>query len=60
MARIAALEEIRYQAGVGEQVRAELVLWERGIDRAQKFCLGYSPRTTTRVETFDPDPQPSQ
>lgn len=37
--RITELAVLRYQAGAGEQTRAELHLWERAIDRAQKFCL---------------------
>ncbi|MEU8968157.1 hypothetical protein AB0D11_02580 [Streptomyces monashensis] len=31
--RVNQLSEIRYQAGTGEQVRAELVLFERALDR---------------------------
>jgi hypothetical protein len=34
--RIANLETFRHQAGAGEQIRGELLLWERGIARAQK------------------------
>jgi hypothetical protein len=37
--RIQELEQLRYSAGAGEQTRAELVLWERSMDRAQRFCL---------------------
>jgi hypothetical protein len=37
--RVAALEELRYQGGPFEQTRAELLLYERGLDRAQKFLL---------------------
>lgn len=38
-ARVAALQELRYQGGPFEQTRAELLLYERGLDRAQKFLL---------------------
>jgi hypothetical protein len=31
--RVNALSEIRYQAGSGEQIRAEIVLYERALDR---------------------------
>ena len=36
-ARVASLQELRYQGGGFEQTRAELLLYERGLDRAQKF-----------------------
>jgi hypothetical protein len=37
-ARMAALEEIRYATpGAGEQLRAEVSAYERGLDRAERF-----------------------
>lgn len=38
-ARLAALEELRYQGAgqAGEQLRAEVALYERALDRSQKF-----------------------
>jgi len=36
-ARLKALEQLRYQSGAGEQLRAEVGLYERALDRAQKF-----------------------
>ena len=37
--RLAALEQLRYEAHNGEQLRAEVGLFERALDRAQKFAL---------------------
>jgi len=47
--RVDALSEMRYQSGSGEQTRAELLLFERALDRSQKFAndlarLGISER----------------
>ena len=36
--RVDSLQELRYQAGVGEQIRGELVMFERALDRSAKFC----------------------
>jgi len=36
--RLEALEELRYQAGAGEQLRAEVALYERALDRAERFA----------------------
>jgi len=54
-ARVDALEELRYQAGAGEQTRAELLLYERALDRAAKFCealsrLGLEERSVAVTE----------
>ena len=35
--RLKALEELRYQGNTGEQLRAEVGLYERALDRSQKF-----------------------
>ncbi len=37
--RLAALEQLRYEGRAGEQLRAEVALFERALDRAQKFAL---------------------
>ena len=37
--RLAALEQLRYEGRAGEQLRAEVALYERALDRAQKFAL---------------------
>lgn len=37
--RLATLEQLRYEGHAGEQLRAEVGLFERAIDRAQKFAL---------------------
>ena len=36
--RVNALEQLRYQAGAGEQVRGELILYGQAFDRAAKLC----------------------
>jgi hypothetical protein len=36
--RVRALEELRYKGGAGEQVRGELLLYERALDRSARFC----------------------
>jgi hypothetical protein len=36
--RVNALEQLRYQAGAGEQTRAELTLYGAAFDRAAKLC----------------------
>ena len=36
-ARLKALQELRYQGNTGEQLRAEVGLYERALDRSQKF-----------------------
>jgi hypothetical protein len=38
-ARVAALEQLRYEGHAGEQVRAELTAYERALDRAGRFCV---------------------
>lgn len=48
--RLAALEELRYRSGSGEQLRSEVALYERSLERAQKFAadlarLGISERS---------------
>ncbi|MHB1523021.1 MAG: hypothetical protein ACYCYB_03540 [Candidatus Dormibacteria bacterium] len=48
-ARVDALEELRYQAGAGEQIRGELTLYLAALDRSQRFVadlakLGLSER----------------
>ncbi|HVD04284.1 MAG TPA: HGGxSTG domain-containing protein [Candidatus Dormibacteraeota bacterium] len=48
--RLKALEELRYQSGAGEQLRAEVALYERALDRSQRFLhdlarLGLDERT---------------
>ncbi len=35
--RLAALEELRYQGNTGEQLRSEVALYERALDRSQRF-----------------------
>ena len=35
--RLKALEELRYQGNTGEQLRSEVALYERALDRSQKF-----------------------
>jgi hypothetical protein len=47
--RVEALEQLRYEGHAGEQLRAEVGLFERALDRAQKFVadlakLGLSER----------------
>jgi hypothetical protein len=37
--RLSALEQLRYEGRAGEQLRAEVALFERALDRAQKFAL---------------------
>ena len=37
--RLAALEQLRYEGRAGEQLRSEVALFERALDRAQKFAL---------------------
>lgn len=38
-ARVNALTSLRYEGtGSGEQLRAEVALWERALDRCEKFC----------------------
>jgi hypothetical protein len=37
--RLAALEQLRYEGRAGEQLRAEVSLYERALDRAQRFAL---------------------
>ena len=37
--RLAALEQLRYEGRAGEQLRAEVALYERALDRAQRFAL---------------------
>lgn len=37
--RLEQLEQLRYQGRAGEQLRAEVALFERALDRAQKFAL---------------------
>ncbi|MHB8394934.1 MAG: HGGxSTG domain-containing protein [Candidatus Dormibacteria bacterium] len=37
--RLAALEQIRYEGRSGEQLRSEVALFERALDRAQRFAL---------------------
>jgi hypothetical protein len=37
-ARVNALTDIRYQGAAGEQLRAEVQLYERALDRALKVC----------------------
>jgi hypothetical protein len=36
-ARLKALSELRYEGHSGEQLRAEVALYERALDRSQKF-----------------------
>jgi hypothetical protein len=36
--RVDALDQLRYAVGAGEQVRGELILYERALDRSAKFC----------------------
>ena len=52
--RVDALEELRYQAGAGEQVRGELLMYGQAFDRAARLCeslarLGLDERTV-RIE----------
>ena len=37
--RLEALEALRYEGHAGEQLRSEVALFERALDRAQKFAL---------------------
>jgi hypothetical protein len=37
--RLAALEQLRYEGRAGEQLRAEVALFERALDRVQRFAL---------------------
>jgi hypothetical protein len=37
--RLSALEQLRYEGRAGEQLRSEVALFERALDRAQKFAL---------------------
>jgi hypothetical protein len=36
--RVDALEQLRYEANAGEQIRGELLMYERALDRSAKFC----------------------
>lgn len=36
-ARLKALQELRYEGNTGEQLRSEVALYERALDRSQKF-----------------------
>lgn len=36
-ARLAALEQLRYEGKTGEQLRSEVSLYERALDRSQRF-----------------------
>jgi hypothetical protein len=37
--RLAALQQLRYEGRAGEQLRSEVALFERALDRAQRFAL---------------------
>jgi len=48
--RLAALQELRYEGHAGEQLRSEVALYERALDRSQRFLhdlarLGLDERT---------------
>jgi hypothetical protein len=53
--RVEALEQLRYRASAGEQIRGELLMYERALDRSAKFCdslarLGLDERTVRIAE----------
>jgi len=52
--RVNALEQLRYQAGSGEQVRGELLMYGAAFDRAAKLCESLArlnlDERTTRVD----------
>jgi hypothetical protein len=41
--KVSALTSLRYEAGQGEQLRSEVALWERALDRCERF-LGVMAR----------------
>jgi len=38
-AKVAELTSLRYSTEGGEQLRSEVALWERALDRCERFCV---------------------